>query len=46
MKEMGYTPSMKDMTETKIRHMLTENMFMPRARVSDLISPWFSSPIF
>ena len=35
MKEMAYTPSVKDMTETRVRHMLTENMFMPKARVSD-----------
>ena len=35
MKEMAYTPSVKDMTETRVRHMLTENMFMPKARVSE-----------
>ena len=34
MKEMAYKPSVKDQTETRVRHMLTENMFMPRARVS------------
>lgn len=32
MKEMAYSPSVKDLTETKIHHMLSENMFMPRAR--------------
>ena len=35
MKEMAYKPSVKDQTETRVRHMLTENMFMPRARVSE-----------
>jgi len=34
MKEMAYTPSQKDLTETRIHHMLSENLFMPRARVS------------
>ncbi len=34
MKEMAYTPTQKDLTETKIHHMLSENLFMPRARVS------------
>ena len=38
MKEMAYTPSVKDMTETRVRHMLTENMFMPKARVSEYVS--------
>ena len=33
MREMIYTPSQKDMTENKIHHMLTENMFMPKAKV-------------
>ena len=35
MQEMAYTPSQKDVTETRVRHMLTENMFMPKARVSE-----------
>ena len=35
MREMIYTPSQKDMTENKIHHMLTENMFMPKAKVSE-----------
>ncbi len=34
MKEMAYTPSQKDLTDTAIHHMLSENLFMPRARVS------------
>ena len=38
MKEMAYTPSVKDMTETRVRHMLTENMFMPKARVSGRVT--------
>ena len=38
MKEMAYTPSQKDLTETKIKHMLSENLFMPRARVSKRMS--------
>eukprot|EP00096_Caligus_rogercresseyi_P006867 TRINITY_DN2383_c0_g1_i1.p1 TRINITY_DN2383_c0_g1~~TRINITY_DN2383_c0_g1_i1.p1 ORF type:complete len:889 (-),score=207.95 TRINITY_DN2383_c0_g1_i1:856-3522(-) len=32
LKEFSYTKSMKDMTETKIHHVLSENLFMPRAR--------------
>ncbi|XP_071749910.1 sodium/hydrogen exchanger 3 isoform X2 [Lepeophtheirus salmonis] len=32
LKECSYTTSMKDMTETKIHHVLSENLFMPRAR--------------
>lgn len=32
MKEMNYTQSKKDLTEAKIQHMLSENLFMPRAR--------------
>jgi hypothetical protein len=33
MKEMYYNKSQKDLTEEKIHHLLSENLFMPRNRV-------------
>ena len=37
MKEMYYNKSQKDLTEEKIHHLLSENLFMPRNRVIFLI---------
>ena len=34
MKEMIYTQTQKDVAETKIHHLLSENLFMPKNRVS------------
>ena len=34
MKEIYYNKSQKDLTEEKIHHLLSENLFMPRNRVS------------
>lgn len=34
MKEMYYNKSQKDLTEEKIHHLLSENLFMPKNRVS------------
>lgn len=39
MKQLPYTPTQKDMTETRIHHMLSENLFMPRARVRHCNDP-------
>ena len=33
MKEMIYTQTQKDVAETKIHHLLSENLFMPKNRV-------------
>ena len=38
MKEMIYTQTQKDVAETKIHHLLSENLFMPKNRVSFLIT--------
>ena len=37
MKEMIYTQTQKDVAETKIHHLLSENLFMPKNRVSCLL---------
>ncbi len=36
MKEMYYNKSQKDLTEEKIHHLLSENLFMPKNRVSQV----------
>ena len=37
MKEMIYTQTQKDVAETKIHHLLSENLFMPKNRVSIIL---------
>ena len=37
MKEMIYTQTQKDVAETKIHHLLSENLFMPKNRVFIII---------
>lgn len=41
-KEMYYNKSQKDLTEEKIHHLLSENLFMPKNRVSRNLSTLFS----
>ena len=37
MKEMIYTQTQKDVAETKIHHLLSENLFMPKNRVNIIL---------